>query len=144
MLLWKYVLVSVKPPIPEEIKKLTVTDIATMGGLADSLRDRLEKHIEIAPYTMPDPLGDKDDCNYSIIVDREGSNRIVAMIASKKDPLPQLPWNKILGERLIKLQWTPTTFTHTDVLAGSPAILCLHSKSADSINVFLKLELNNQ
>ena len=104
VLLWKSVLVSVKPPIPEEIKKLTVTDIATMGGLADSLRDRLEKHIEIAPYTMPDPLGDKDDCNYSIIVDREGTNRIVAMIASKKDPLPQLPWNNILGERLIKLQ----------------------------------------
>jgi hypothetical protein len=26
------------------------------------------------------------------------------MIAIKKDALPQLPWNKILGERLIKLQ----------------------------------------
>jgi hypothetical protein len=26
------------------------------------------------------------------------------MIAIKKDPLPQLAWNKILGERLVKLQ----------------------------------------
>ena len=104
MLLWKYVLVSVKPPIPEEIKKLTVTDIATMGALAGSLRDRLEKYIEIDPYTMPDPFSDKDDYNYYVIVDREGPNRIVAMIAIKKDPLPQLSWNEILGERLVKLQ----------------------------------------
>jgi hypothetical protein len=98
------VLVSLKPPIPEEIKKLTVTDIATMGALAGSLRDRLEKYIEIDPYTMPDPFSDKDDYNYYVIVDREGPNRIVAMIAIKKDPLPQLEWDKILGERLVKLQ----------------------------------------
>lgn len=97
-------LVSLKPPIPEEIKKLTVTDIATMGALAGSLRDRLEKYIEIDPYTMPDPFNDKDDYNYYVIVDREGPNRIVAMIAIKKDPLPQLEWTKILGERLVKLQ----------------------------------------
>ena len=32
-----------KPPTPEEIKKLTVIDIAIMSGLADSLRDRLRK-----------------------------------------------------------------------------------------------------
>lgn len=93
-----------KQPTPKEVKKLTVIDIAIMSGLADSLRDRLEKYIEIDPYTMPDPLGDKNDHNYSIIVDREEPNRIVAMIAIKKDPLPQLPWNKILDERLIKLQ----------------------------------------
>jgi len=98
------VLVSLKPPIPEEIKKLTITDIATMGALAGSLRDHLEKYIEIDPYTMPDPFSDKDDYNYYVIVDREGPNRIVAMIAIKKDPLPQLAWNKILGERLVKLQ----------------------------------------
>ena len=95
---------SVKLPTPEEVKKLTVTDIAIMGALADSLRDRLKKYIEIDPYTMPDPFGDKDDYSYSIIVDREEPNRIVAMVAIKKDPLPQLPWNKILDERLIKLQ----------------------------------------
>jgi hypothetical protein len=53
---------------------------------------------------MPDPFSDKDDYNYSIIIDREATNRVAAMIAIKKDPLPQLPWNKILEERLIKLQ----------------------------------------
>ena len=94
---------SVKLPTPEEVKKLTVTDIAIMGALADSLRDRLKKYIEIDPYTMPDPFGDKDDYNYSIIVDRGQSNRIVSIIATKKDPLPQLPWSNILDEMLIKL-----------------------------------------
>ncbi|HZC20020.1 MAG TPA: hypothetical protein VE223_00090, partial [Nitrososphaeraceae archaeon] len=79
---------SLKPPTIEEIKKLSVTDIVTMGALAGSLRDQLEKYIEIDPYTMPDPFSDKDDCNYSVIVDREGPHRIVAMIAIKKDPLP--------------------------------------------------------
>jgi hypothetical protein len=98
------VLVAVKPPSPEEIKKLAMTDITIMSGLADSLRDRLKKYVEIDPYTMPDPFSDKDDYNYSIIIDREATNRVAAMIAIKKDPLPQLPWNKILEERLIKLQ----------------------------------------
>jgi hypothetical protein len=94
---------SVKLPTSEEVKKLTVTDIAIMGALADSFRDRLKKYIEIDPYTMPDPFGDKDDYSYSIIVDREQSNRIVSIIATKKDPLPQLPWSNILDEMLIKL-----------------------------------------
>jgi hypothetical protein len=93
-----------KLPTPKEVKKLTVIDIAIMSGLADSLRHRLEKYIEIDPYTMPDPFNEKSDHNYFIIVDREEPNRIVAMIAIKKDPLPQLPWNRILDERLVRLQ----------------------------------------
>ena len=93
-----------KPPTPKEIKKLTVIDFAIMSGLADSLRDRLEKYIEIDPYTMPDPFDDKSDHKYSIIANREEPNRIVAMIAIKKNPLPQLPWNRILDERLVRLQ----------------------------------------
>jgi hypothetical protein len=93
-----------KPPTPKEVKKLTVIDIAIMSGLADSLRDLLEKYIEIDPYTMPDPFDDKSDHSYSIIVNREEPNRIVAMIAIKKNSLPQLPWNRILDERLVRLQ----------------------------------------
>jgi hypothetical protein len=74
-----------------------------MTGLSDLLRDNLEKYIEIDPYTMPDPFGDKDDYNYSIIVDREQLNRVVSIIAAKKDSLLQLPWSNISNERLIKL-----------------------------------------
>jgi hypothetical protein len=94
---------SAKPPTIEEIKKLSVTDIAIMSGSADSLRDNLKKYIEIDPYTMPDPFGEKDDYNYFVILDSEDPKRFISMIVAKTDPLPQLPWNYILNERLIKL-----------------------------------------
>ena len=94
---------SAKPPTTEEIKKLTITDIAIMSGLADSLRDNLKKHIEIDPYTTRDPFGEKDDYNYFVVLDREQPNRFVSMIVAKKDPSLQPPWDKILNERLIKL-----------------------------------------
>ena len=94
---------SAKPPTAEQIKKLTITDIAIMGGLADWLRDNLKKYIEIDPYTTRDPFGEKDDYNYYVVLDREQPNRIVSMIVAKKDPSPQPLWDKILNERLIKL-----------------------------------------
>jgi hypothetical protein len=95
---------SAKPPTTEEIKKLTVTDIAIMSGLADSLRDTLKKYIEIDPYTTLDPFGEKDDYDYLVVVDAEDPKRLVSIIVAKKDPLHQLPWNDILlNERLIKL-----------------------------------------
>ena len=94
---------SAKPPAAEEIKKLTITDIAIMSGLADWLRDNLKKYIEIDPYTTRDPFGEKDDYNYFVVLDRQQPNRIVSMIVAKKDPSPQPLWDKILNERLIKL-----------------------------------------
>jgi hypothetical protein len=94
---------SARPPSIEEIKKLTVTDIAIMSGLAHSLRDNLKKYIEIAPYTTSDPFGEKDDYNYFVLLDSEETKRIVSMIVIKKDLVSQLPWNNILNERLIKL-----------------------------------------
>lgn len=94
---------SAKPPTVEEIKKLTITDIAIMSGLADWLRDNLKKYIEIDPYTTRDPFGEKDDYNYFVVLDREQPNRIVSIIVAKKDPSPQPLWDKILNERLIKL-----------------------------------------
>ena len=94
---------SAKPPTAEEIKKLTITDIAIMSGLADWLRDNLKKYIEIDPYTMRDPFGEKDDYDYFVVLDRVQPSRIVSMIVAKKDPSPQPLWDKILNERLIKL-----------------------------------------
>ena len=116
---------SLKPPTREEVKKLTMIDIAIMNGLADSLRNTLKKYIQIDPYTMPDPFGSedeynysvildrqeprrvvamiKDEYNYSVILDRQEPRRVVAMIANKLESLPQLPWDDILGGRFIKL-----------------------------------------
>ncbi|HYA85017.1 MAG TPA: hypothetical protein VEH06_16455, partial [Candidatus Bathyarchaeia archaeon] len=71
---------SLKPPTREEVRKLTMLDIAIMNGLADSFRNTLKKYIQIDPYTMPDPFGFEDEYNYSVIVDRQEPRRVVAMI----------------------------------------------------------------
>jgi hypothetical protein len=116
---------SLKAPTLEEVKKLTMIDIAIMNGLADSLRNTLKRFVQIDPYTMPDPFGSedeynysvildrqeprrvvamiKDEYNYSVILDRQEPRRVVAMIAAKLESLPQLPWDDILGDRLIRL-----------------------------------------
>ncbi|MDW0256589.1 MAG: hypothetical protein QN732_09650 [Nitrososphaeraceae archaeon] len=94
---------SVKPPALEEIRKLTITDIAIMTGLADSFRDSLKKYIHIDPFTMPDPFTDKDDYDYLVIADKRQLNWIVAIIAINKDVLPHVPWDNIVGTDLIIL-----------------------------------------
>ena len=94
---------SLNPPTRDEVKKLAMIDIAIMSGLADSLRSILKKYIQIDPYTMSDPFGSEDEYNYSVILDRQEPRRVVAMIASKLEPLPQLPWDDILGDRLVRL-----------------------------------------
>ncbi len=94
---------SINPPTLEEVKKLTMIDIAMMSGLADSLRSTLKKYIQIDPYTMSDPFGSGDEYNYTVILDRQELRRVVAMMASKLEPLPQLPWDDILGDRLVRL-----------------------------------------
>ena len=75
---------SAKPPTSEEIKKLTVSDIAIMGGLADSLRDNLKTYIEIAPYTTSDPFGEKADYDYFVLLDSKEPSRMVSMFVAKK------------------------------------------------------------
>jgi len=97
------VLKSVKPPALEEIRKLTITDIAIMTGLADSFRDSLKKYMHIDPFTMPDPFTDKDDYDYFVIADKRQLNWIIAMIAINKDLLPHVPWDNIVGVHLIIL-----------------------------------------
>lgn len=94
---------SVKPPALEEVRKLTITDIAIMTGLADSFRDSLKKYMHIDPFTMPDPFTDKDDYDYFIVADKRQLNMIVAMIAINKDLLPHVPWDNIVGVHLIIL-----------------------------------------
>jgi hypothetical protein len=94
---------SIKPPTLEEVQKSTIIDIAIMTGLADSFRDSLRRYIHIDPFTMPDPFTDKDDYDYFVIADKRQPNRVVAMIVINKDLLPQVPWDNILGIRLIIL-----------------------------------------
>lgn len=94
---------AINPPTLEEIKKLTMFDVAIMSGLADSLRNTLKEYIRIDPYTMADPFGSDDDFNYSMILDKSEPTRVVAMIISKLGPSPNLPWQSILGNGLVRL-----------------------------------------
>jgi hypothetical protein len=99
---------SLKPPTREEVRQLNMHDIAIMNGLADSFRNTLKKHMQIDPYTMPDPFGSEDEYNYSVILDRQEPRRVVAMITSRLESLPQLPWDDILGDRFIRLSLSRT------------------------------------
>ena len=93
---------STRPPTPEEIRKLDITDIAIAAGLADELRERFRRHVPIDPFTVADPF-DGADYSYSVVLDQEKPDRVVAMIVNKKDSVPQLPWSTMLGERLAKV-----------------------------------------
>lgn len=99
---------SIRLPTTDEVRSLTIMDIAIGAGLADSMRDNFREYVQLDPFCVTDPFGEKDDYNYSIILDRENPNRVVAILANKKDSLPQLPWSAILGERLVKLPITKT------------------------------------
>lgn len=94
---------SIRLPTVDEVRSLTMEDIAVAAGLSDTLRDELRTHVAIDPFCVPDPFNEKDDYNYSIILDRENPNRVIAILANKKDSLPQLPWSSILGDRLAKM-----------------------------------------
>ena len=94
---------SIKLPPSEEIKKLSLANIAIAAALAGELRDRLREYIHIDSYCMPDPFTSQEEYNYSLILDKESPNRIIAMLANKKENLPQLPWSAILGEQLVKV-----------------------------------------
>lgn len=95
---------SIRLPTVDELRSLSLEDIAIAAGLADSMRDRFREHAHIDPYCMPDPFAEKDDHNYSVILDTENPNRVVAILVNKKDSLPQLPWSTILSDRLARVQ----------------------------------------
>lgn len=99
---------SIRLPTVEELRSLTMADVAIAAGLADSMRDVFREYVHLDPFCVPDPFADKDDFNYSIVLDKENPNRVVAILANNKDSLPQLPWSAILGDRLVKMALTKT------------------------------------
>ena len=94
---------TITPPSPEVVRKQSLADVAIAAGLADEMRDRFREYVHLDPFTLPDPFGENDDHSYSVVLDRNDPNRVVAMFANKKDSLPKLPWSTILGERLEKV-----------------------------------------
>ncbi|MGI0025330.1 MAG: hypothetical protein ACREA4_09325 [Nitrososphaera sp.] len=97
---------STRLPTVEELRSLSMADIAIAAGLADSMRDIFREYVQVDPFCVADPFADKDEFNYSVVLDSENPNRVVAILASNMDSLPQLPWSSILGRRLVKLSMT--------------------------------------
>lgn len=88
-----------KPPTIEEVKKLGTDDIAVMTALSYSFRSKMRNYVQIDPYTVSDPFGEKDDFGYSIIVDGEFPARIILMNICKSQT-SEIPWKDLLGDRL--------------------------------------------
>jgi hypothetical protein len=99
---------SIRLPTAEELRSLSMADIAIAAGLADSMRDVFREFAHLDPFCVPDPFTENDDFNYSVVLDKENPNRVVAIMANNKDSLPQLPWSAILGDRLVKMSVTKT------------------------------------
>jgi hypothetical protein len=93
-----------RPPTIEEVKKLGTTDIAIMTALSYSIRAKLRRYVQIDPYTVSDPFRERDDFEYSVIVDEEFPARIIAMIVRVKDPSSEIPWKDILNDRLAMIK----------------------------------------
>ena len=93
-----------RPPTIEEVKKLGTTDIAIMTALSYSIRSKLRRYVQIDPYTVSDPFGERDDFEYSVIVDEEFPARIIAMIVRVKNPSSEIPWKDILDDRLAMIK----------------------------------------
>ncbi|HEY7694806.1 MAG TPA: hypothetical protein VH797_01745 [Nitrososphaeraceae archaeon] len=73
-----------------------------MTKLSVSLREQIKKHIDIDPFTTEDPFKENDDYEYSIILDKTDTKRVICIVASKKEGKIQLPWETLLGNRLVQ------------------------------------------
>jgi len=99
---------EIKSPSPNQMKTLTLKDLATMNKLSVSLREQIKKHVDIDPFTTNDPFQESDDYEYSVILDKTNSNRVISILATKKEIMTQLPWVSILGNSLIRVPISKT------------------------------------
>ena len=94
---------EIKPPSPNQIKALTLTDLVIMNKLSVSFREQIKKYVSIDPFTTRDPFQENDDYEYSVILDKNNTNRVVSIVATKKEFTTQLPWDSLLESQLVRL-----------------------------------------
>ena len=99
---------EVQLPDPNQLKTLTLTDLVIMNKLSVSFREQIKKHIDIDPFTTEDPFKENDDCEYSVILDKTDTKRVICMVVAKKEPPVQLPWEILLGNQLVHLRLSKT------------------------------------
>jgi hypothetical protein len=95
-------------PTPNEIKTLTLTDLVIMNNLSVSLREQIKKYVDIDPFTTDDPFKENDDYEYSVILDKTSTNKVISILGTIKETIIQLPWESILGSQLIRLSISKT------------------------------------
>ncbi len=99
---------EIKSPSPNQMKRLTLKDLVIMNKLSVSLREQIKKHVEIDPFTTNDPFQESDDYEYSVILDKTNSNRVISILATKKEIMSQLPWDSIFGNSLVRVPISKT------------------------------------
>ena len=74
---------EVQLPDPNQLKTLTLTDLVIMNKLSVSLREQIKKHIDIDPFTTEDPFKENDDYEYSVVLDKTDTKRVICMVVTK-------------------------------------------------------------
>lgn len=98
---------EIKPPSPNQIKALTLTDLVIMNKLSVSFREQIKKYVNIDPFTTRDPLEENDDYEYSVILDKNNTDRVVSIVATRRD-FTKLPWESLLERQLVRLTISKT------------------------------------
>jgi hypothetical protein len=99
---------EIKPPYPNQMKTLTLTDLVIMNELSVSFRERIKKYVDIDPFTTHDPFQENDDYEYSVILDKTNTSRVVSILATKKEFTTQLAWDSLLSSQLVRLTISKT------------------------------------
>jgi len=74
--------VETKLPTLDELRNLTMSELAVMSKLAVDFKERLKKYVAIDPYTARDPFEEQDQFSYSTILDRQHVKRVISIMAS--------------------------------------------------------------
>lgn len=94
---------EIKPPSPNQIKALTLTNLIIMNKLSVSFREQIKKYVNIDPFTTRDPFEENDDYEYSVILDKNNTDRVVSILATRREFTTQLPWDSLLESQLVRL-----------------------------------------
>jgi len=98
---------EIKPPSANQIKALSLTDLVIMNKLSVSFREQIKKYVNIDPFTTRDPLEENDDYEYSVILDKNNTDRVVAIVATRRE-FTKLPWESLLESQLVRLTISKT------------------------------------
>ena len=99
---------EIKCPSANQMKTLTLTDLVIMNELSVSFREQIKKSVDVDPFTTDDPFQENDNYEYSVILDKSNTTRVVSILATKKEFTTQLPWDSLLGSQLVHLTISKT------------------------------------